>query len=787
MITLMRKISACMFLLLCLQQSNGQTVVTTQTVRGTVMDKVTQGPVAGAIVVLLNASPVKAVSTDADGKFMLKEVPLGRQTIKVTYMGYKEVVLPNITVNAGKEVVLTIQMEEQIIQASEVVIKADREKNKPINALSVVSTRTFSVEETQKYAAAVNDPARMALSFAGVVQGDDGGNMISIRGNSPNGMLWRMEGVDIPNPNHFSNVGTSGGAISILSSQLMSNSDFMTGAFTAEYGNALSGVFDIRLRKGNNQKREYTFQAGLLGVDFASEGPFKKGYDGSYLVNYRYSTLSLLSMVGVPLGFGVTTFQDLSFNVSLPAKKYGTFGVFGFGGLSAQKTTAEKDSMKWKEESFYRYNSRFNANTGAVGVNHMLMLGKNTFIRSSLVASGTDHGYKDEELNHQYEALPNSNQDFVQSRLSLSSSITHKMSSRSSMKAGVIISRLHYGLAQSSYVDSLQAMQTAIQSTGHTATVQSFVNWNYHVNERLSFNTGLHVLHLLLNNTSSVEPRASMKYMLTPKQTLAFGYGLHGQIQPLGAYFTKDVNGQEINRDLKISKAHHLVASYDINVTLSTHIKTEVYYQHLFNVPVATDVKSSFSLINVTGGYTEDKLNNSGIGRNYGVELTVERFLHKNFYYLVSASLNNSLYRASNQQWYSTLYNTGRSGSVTAGKEWELSEKRKKKVIGLNMKVLYAGGLRYTPIDLAASVKAGETKYVESQAFKFQNPDYLRVDIRLSLKRNYKHSTGTLALDLQNAFNRENVGGQYYDKNTGGVKYWYQQGLIPVLSYRIEF
>lgn len=306
--------------------------IPTQTVRGIIVDKISQSPLPGVVVVLVNSNPLIGTSTDEEGRFKLTQVPVGKQTLKVSFIGYKENVMQNLSVNAGKELVLNVSLEEDIKSMSEVVVTAKVEKNKPLNDMSMVSTRAFSVEETQKFAAAVNDPARMATSFAGVVNGSDGGNMISIRGNSPNGLLWRMEGVEIPNPNHFSNVGTSGGGIAIISSQLLSNSDFSTGAFASEYGNALSGVFDLKLRKGNNQKREYTFQAGVLGVDVSTEGPFKKGYDGSYLVNYRYSTLGLLSKMGVPIGDATTTFQDLSFNVSLPTKKLGTFGVFGFGG-----------------------------------------------------------------------------------------------------------------------------------------------------------------------------------------------------------------------------------------------------------------------------------------------------------------------------------------------------------------------------------------------------------------------------------------------------------------------
>ena len=392
-------------LLIILSAANSKAQAIFQTVRGTVVDKISQTPVPGAVVVLLNSNPLVGTTANENGEFKLVNVPVGKQSLKITYLGYKEILMQNLSVNAGKELVLSIGIEEDATKMEEVEITAKVEKNKALNDMSAVSTRAFSVEETQKFAAAANDPARMALAFAGVVSAGDFNNTISIRGNSPNGLLWRMEGVEIPNPNHFSNVGTSGGGISILSSQVLTNSDFSTGAFAAEYGNALSGVFDLKLRKGNNQKREYTVQLGVLGLDLAAEGPFKKGYGGSYLINYRYSTLSVLGKIGVPLGDAITNFQDLSFNISLPVKKLGTFGIFGFGGLSDQVSSAKKDSALWDKDEFNRYDSRFYSNTGAVGLTHTKLFGNQSYLKTALVLSGSQNGYTQDKLQSDYSTL----------------------------------------------------------------------------------------------------------------------------------------------------------------------------------------------------------------------------------------------------------------------------------------------------------------------------------------------------------------------------------------------
>jgi len=762
----------------------------TQTVRGTVIDKISMAPIPGATVSVVGSEPLISSVTDANGVFHLKNVAVGSRSFTITAFDYKDVTLQNITINAGKELVLTVNMEEDIQKLDEVVVTGCSDKTKPLNELSAVSTRTFSTEEAQKFAAAVNDPARMASSFAGVVTAGDGNNHISIRGNSPNGLLWRMEGVEIPNPNHFSNVGTAGGGISILSSQLLSNSDFSTGAFAAEYGNALSGVFDLRLRKGNNEKREFTVQTGFLGIDVATEGPFKKGYDGSYLINYRYSTLNLLGKMGVPIGDANTNFQDLSFHVYLPTKKMGKFSAFGFGGLSYQTTTAEKDSLRWQEDGFFRLNTNFYSNTGAVGLTNTKLFRNQSYLKTALVFSGTENGYEQDEMQYDYSSLiRNYEQRFVQNKLTLSSTYTQKLNAKNSLRTGVILNRLGYGLTQRDMGDTTVLIEQ-INENGNTETAQAFFQWNCRASEKLTTNLGMHYFQLFLNNTYSIEPRASVRYDFLPKHHLTLGYGLHSQLQPIGVYFSeKVVNGQVTypNRNLELSKAHHLVFGYDIIINEHEHVKTEVYYQHLFNVPISADTASTYSILNSTDGFPSEALTNKGLGRNYGVELTYERFLFKNLYYLLSASLYESKYQAANGTWYDTRFNTNYATTLTIGKEWQLKNTEKNRVIGFNIKSIYVGGFRYTPIDREASIAAGEVRFNDKETYAKRMPDYYRLDIRFSLKRNYNKLTSTLALDIQNTTNRKNVGGQYFDDKTGDVKYWYQTSLIPIISYRLEF
>ncbi len=761
----------------------------TQTLRGTIVDKISKTSLPGATVVILNTDPLIGSTTDPDGNFKLTKVPVGTYTLKISFIGYKELILPNVLITSGKEVVLNVPIEEDIVKMDEVIISSETniEKNKPLNDMSLVSARTFSVEETRKFAAAVNDPSRMVTSFAGVVATNDGNNAISIRGNSPYGLLWRMEGVDIPNPNHFANVGTSGGGISILSSQLLTNSDFMTGAFAAEYGNALAGVFDLNLRKGNNEKREYTFQAGFLGTDVAVEGPFAKNYRGSYLINYRYSTLSLLSKMGVNIGDAVTNFQDLSYNFYLPTKKLGNFSLFGFGGLSDQKQSADKDSTKWEEDS-ERYQSRYFSNTGAAGLKHSITLNANTYLQSAVVLSGNDNGFQEDKLDNNYALNFNYRQSYVNKKITASSVLNHKFNAQHSLRTGAYFNRYYFNLNQKDFDKETQVIEQRLDTKGEASTLQLFGQWNYRITERLTLNSGLHFLHLFSNQTSSTDSRASFKYDLSEIQSISFGYGHHSQMQPVGIYETQveqaDGTFTKPNKNLGFNKAHHFVLGYDRSINKYMRVKAETYYQHLYNIAVENDVNSPVSTLVIEDGYFTEPLVNKGRGRNYGLELTLEQFTHNNLYFLLSTSLYNSEYKALDGVWRNTRFNANHAMSFTAGKEYNW---KKNRTFGINIRTIWSGGLRTTPIDLEKSMQVGQTEYIKSLSFSEQMPDYFRSDLRISLKRNHAKSTTTLALDIQNVTNHQNLGGSYFDAKTGKIKNWHQVPLLPVLSYRIEF
>ena len=754
-------------------------------IRGIVLDAITQEPLVGANVFVQNYETA-GTATDADGAFAIEGLPIGRHQLYTSYLGYKNYVVP-IEVKSGKELVISVAMSEDPTAMDEVVVTAQNSKGQAVNAMSYASTRTFSVEESNKFAAAVDDPLRMVQSYAGVVGMEDGNNHISIRGNSPNGLLWRLEGVDIPNPNHYADASSSGGGISALSSQILGNSDFSTGAFGAEYGNALSGVFDLKLRKGNNEQREYTVKLSFLGLEAAVEGPFSKNYKGSYLINYRYSTLSLIDKLGVDLN-GVLNYSDLSYNFHLPTRKMGTFSVFGLHGVSSQLVDDVLDTMEMTAIDHYS-RGKFESNMSVDGIKHQVTFNKNSYLNTT-VAYGKSENILIDETQTVYASHTDFNKsasEVVNDKITFSTNLTQKITPSLVLRAGLLNDVLLYKVRYDEYEKGSANPRNFLNAKDKADLLQGFAQTQWDINSKWTTHAGIHLTHFFFNNSGAIEPRLSIRRNLTSKSNIALAYGLHSQVNSMPVYFVKQAETNEvINKDLGLSKAHHLVLTHQIDISNHMRVRTEMYYQSLFDLPVGSGEDQNYALLNHRFGYPTFALTNDGKGRNYGIETTIEQFLHKDFYYIITASLSDSKYQTKTSEWLNTRYNTRFASVVTLGKEWRMG-KNKQNAFGFNIKSTLVGGQHYTPIDLAASIAQQEEVRDASKEFESKTPTYYKLDVGIKYKRNRKKFTSSLSLDLLNATNRKNVGGQDYDQGTQTIKEWYQAPLIPVLAYKLEF
>ncbi|MBN8706947.1 MAG: TonB-dependent receptor [Bacteroidetes bacterium] len=768
----------------------------TQTLRGRVIDQQSETPLIGASVFLLDSVKAnsRGTTSNADGYYKLENIPVGRVSIQVSYLGYKPAKIDRILLKSGKELVLDFELEPSVIQMSEIVVESGKEKT--LNDMTTVSGRTFSVEETEKYAGSWGDPARMATNFAGVFVAGDQRNDIIIRGNSPTGLLWQLEGIPIPSPNHFDVLGTTGGPISMLNNNLLARSDFFTSAFPAEYGNATSGVFDLKLRNGNDEKHEFLGQLGLGGFELGAEGPILRETRSSYLINLRYSMLGLVQKL--LWAEGLPDYKDVSFKLNFPLKS-GRISIFGIGGLSSI-TDIEEDETR--PTGNYQVKNVNGSGTGILGLNYLHILNPETAIKTGLAFSlRRPHETVDSLLNEQ-SYLQTDKNSYRQNNLTLVSSINHKISSKNSVSAGIVIDYFSFSASRmTSDYDSHENIFTIDKpyeiSADNLVLGQVYVQWKHQFTDEFYLSSGLNSSYFNLNNSFAADPRFGLSWQVTEQQTLGLGYGLHSQMQPVSVYFIRsktgtDSNGRQIYSDLKtnqnldFTRSHQVAVSHQVTVTQNLNFKTEIYYQRLFNVPVKAS-KGYFSMINSGAAMSvpeEDSLVNNGYGKNYGIEFTLEKYLSENYYFLVTASLFNSLFQGSDKVWRNTAYNGNYVLNTLGGYEFEIKPNIQ---LSSNLRVVYAGGRRLIPFDLAKSIERNDNVYIYNQAYDKQVKPYFRTDIRFGVIFQRPSATHELALDIANVTNHKNIYREKYNERAKKVKTTYMQGIFPMVLYRLNF
>lgn len=750
-----------------------------QHVRGTVFDSQTRQPLAGATIVLAGADSLGTAALD-DGTFQMESVRVGRYRLRVSYTGYTPQ-QEEVLVIAGKETTVEILLTRAATQLSEVTVTADVPQTLP-------GTQVLTIEKTMRVPANFFDPVRVATSYPGVATASDQNNAIIVRGNSPNGLLWRLNGLDIVNPNHLSNAGTlsdkpaaNGGGVNILSAQMLGRTQFLLGALPTQYGNATAGVVDMQLRDGNRAQREYTAQASLIGLDLATEGPLSKNKNSSYLANYRYSTVGVLSAMGVDFGGEAITFQDFSFNLSFQNKKGGKTSVFGLGGLSSNKFEAKEAADREQDKD--SYNIDYAAQTGAVGVTHSQAIG------GGYLAAGVSYSGSSQEREAEIDdsKIATNQYDYDREIISGFVRFTHQLGETSSVDIGANVSYsddnyYDYTLSPNFAVNPVFCPQCLANTTaGNVAgtMLQPYLNLIMDVFDKVTLTAGIRYVRFTYNESSSAEPRLNFQFRPTTKATIDLAYGRGSQQQQPWVYLAANNSNLEFTRTDNINLRYQQQLKRDIKFSL------QGFYQHFFDVPVSTNANSTYSTVNLMETDALPNLINNGTALNYGADLLLEKSFFGNAYFWIGASVYNATYTAADERRYDSRFSGGYTFTTVYGKEW--LKPARQRTIALNARLLYFGGMRENPIDLDASRAAYTTVYDMSDPNSVKLGDYARVDFRISFRKDKPGYTRTFAIDIQNLAGIENDAYHAYDFHTDKVELRKQLGIIPVIVYRIDF
>ena len=813
------------------------------TISGSVLDAEARYPLLGATVQVLTA-PELVTTADLDGRFQLTQVPLGRHALQVSFIGYEPRVLEGIVVTSGRPVVLTVELQESVIaiQAAEVTATQEGEV---MNEMATVSARAFTVEETDRYAGSRGDPARMASNFAGVQGADDSRNDIVVRGNSPSGVLWRVEGVDLPNPNHFSVPGTGGGPVAIVNNKTLANSDFFTAAFPAEFGNSTAAVFDLRLRNGNQDQWHGSGQLGFLGTEVLAEGPLNRDKRSSLLINYRYSTAVIFSALGIDIGTSaVPKYQDGSFKLHVPTSGGGALSVWGLGGNSSVDILIS--DQKRPERNIYGDNDRdqyFRTGMGIVGATYTKPVNERTYVKTTLALSRDWQDSRHEFVTRDLVTMeadtffanvatqPLMAYLFDKKRVSLAAHANRKLEvdkGAATLRFGVNADAMFWAFNDSIRPFVWQPgpnMEDSTLTLGDfgrrwdanmtSLLLQPFAQIKWRPSEPWTVTAGLHAMADTRSGaTSLLEPRLGAQYVTAGGTAWSFGTGLHSQMQTPYLYASSPgpdplaLPGPDgraplamPNQNMGFTQSLHTVLGMSRRLGSLWSMKAEVYWQELSNIPVA-DLSTewgmsntSYSLINAGGGFSRlfpDTLVNEGRGRNKGVELTLARAFREGWFVLLTGSLFDAQYTGADGVYRNTDFNGRYAWNALASKEWKLGTSMS---LVTGAKCTMVGGRWYGGVDEEQSLIQRELIWDDATRNTLQFDDYFRFDLKTNLTWNRPSTTHELGVDWVNILGTENVLKLTYapddasvdDPNYSPVREEYQLGFLPIFFYRVDF
>ena len=760
-----------------------------QSIRGVVTNQFTEFPIPDVHINLLSEGKVIGQTiSDTNGLYQFPSVLIGTYDISFSHVAFTSYTIPNVIVYSKKECIVNTQMEFSYNLLNEALIESpQKERGITNNTMASVSAYSIRVEDAQRLAGGLDDPIRAAGTLPGVTANAAfSANFISIRGNSPRGLKYQMNGMELENPTHFARIGSSGGLFTIFSMQLLDNSDFFSGAFPAEYSNVMAAVFDVKFRKGNTEKNEYTVQVGTLGLDLAAEGPINKKKNSSFLFNYRYATVGMARLIGQPTE---PTYQDLSFNLNFPQKKGGNLSFFGISGTSDRAKIALIDSLEW-EKDVDRYNLYLNSSMATLGANYNKLVGENGVFNTIVAGSITNQEDNKKYIQDDYSILTRSINEYKSIPISWAGSYKYMFNAKHSNKTGFSLRATQHEWLAKKHNFSENSLDTIVNGKGNSATAKAFSQSKFYISEKWNLNLGLSYIYYNVNNKSSIEPRTGITYLLDKKNQISLAYGKHSQIENYAVYKTQieDSLGQISypNQSLDFAKANHFVLSYKTKVITNHHLRIEAYYQQLYNIP--TEINGSYSTVNIAELEEMRILNNSGTGLNYGVDLGLERFADNGLYYMINGSVFKSNYVGGDGIERSTEYDYGFNIRFLAGKNYMIGEKKgKRNYIGWNTTVAYVGGSPYTPLDIEQSKLQQETILNENLAFSEREKNLLFIDATLTYKINKPKHTSIWSLQIKNLFSNGNAIYREYDAVLNAEVTIPSVSFFPNLSYKIQF
>lgn len=737
------------------------------TLEGKVVDAATKLPLVGVNIILLTTT-MGAIS-GPDGEYTIPNVPVGSYAVQFRIIGYAPVTKTDVIVRPQRITVVSAELSENVIESEQVTVTAGYFHQSAVQSLNSVG---FSREEIRRAPGSGGDVSRIIMSLPSLAKVNDQSNSLIVRGGSPLENAFYIDGIEIPNINHFPTQGANGGPIGMVNVDLIEEVTFHTGGFSPSYGDKLSSILDIRFREGNRREFDAQLDLNIAGFGGVAEGPI--GENGSYLVSARRSYLEYAIKIFDVGTSAVPSYGDLQGKIAYrlsPNHSLSVIGIYGDDHNDPDLDAAvENDMLAYGNQDIYQ---------GAAGAVWRAVWGSTAY-------STTTVGYLSSSFNEDFFET-NTGIHLLQNRSTEAAlsirNINHVTFSPShSLEFGAEMKRL-----MNDYDNFYGAYTTALgDSTGETLMKINVVGQKYGgfityiagPFSGLTATIGSRIDYFSINDRMTISPRASLAHQWDELTIFRLSSGIYYQNLPLLLMVQNDAN-----KTLRDPYAVHYIVGMDRLLSEDTKFSVEVYMKEYYDFPVDASDPSLFLVDEVfyrQGFYlSHGALSNDGQARSRGIEMTLQKKLAENFYGLASATYFRTEYKGADDIWRNRVFDNrfivSAEGGYKPDNEWEFSARW-----------IYAGGTPYTPFDLSASQQLKRGVFDAGNINGSRYPVYHSMNVRFDKRFHFSSSNLVLYLSAWNVYNRKNVAAYFWNEKENSRDTIYQWNLLPIFGVEYE-
>ncbi|ACF12583.1 TonB-dependent receptor plug [Chloroherpeton thalassium ATCC 35110] len=734
-------------------------------IEGSVIDRDTQQPIIGARIEVLGTT-LGAIA-DMNGQFFIEGLQSGTYRLKATAVDYQPIVKSDIAVGSAQSVKLVVEMQIDAYQAGEIVVTATQLFNKAEDVK--VSSNELSQEEIRRSPGSAEDVSRMVQALPGVATAADSRNDLIVRGGSPIENFIMIDGIEVPNINHFGTQGASGGPIGMINVDFLQEVTFSAGGFPVKYGDRLSSIMDIQYRDGDKNKLTGKFDLGLAGAGFIVEGPIQKG-KSSYIVSARKSYLDLLlSSTGLTAVPNYTNFNLKATYELSPTHK---LAVIGLGGIDRIEFKGAED-----EDDPSNDHIEYDAWQSVIGLSHKWLAGKQTYVQTSLSQNNYHYGI-DVDSAGTSEFSNNS----LDSEVLLRSDLSHRFSPADLFELGLQLCylRTNNDIFQNSWIDyfSVQHETLHIDKLTEAFKLGFYTQYTKTFYRRFSLTGGLRYDYFnYLNDPHAISPRASLSIDLQQNLKLNFAYGLYRQAVPLIWLI-----GDEANKNLKYIKATHAIAGVEYYPMEDVKVTVEVFNKNYDDYPASVaNPQVSYATVGTEYGLLGmEALESASTGYARGIEFFVQKKLTQTLYGLVNYAYSQIRFKALDGVERPSSFDYRHMFTIMLGYKFS-------NTLELSGKWRYTSGKPYTPVDLEASTALNQLQLDFSKVNAYRFAAYHRLDIRIDKRYEFDGWNLVAFIDFENLYNRKNIDQLQWDEKKKRVDTVYQWSFLPAGGIKVEF